>query len=64
MEIIWLVLAVVFALMTAGCAIASAADIASGRMRFPLEAGFWGAMIFHAATALLSLWFLGLWLGY
>ena len=63
MEMIWLVLAMVVASFSVGCAAVTAFEVATGKMGFLSNLSFWGAQIFHLATALLALWLFGLWLG-
>jgi len=64
MEHFLLVGSIVAGLLSLGCSITTAVEVAAGKTRFPADLSFWGAMIFHLATALLALWLLGLWLGY
>jgi hypothetical protein len=63
MEILLLVAAVSAGVLSIGCSLTTAFEIAAGKMRFPLNTSFWGAMVFHVSTALLALWLVGLWLG-
>ncbi len=56
--------AIVVALFSLGCSLTTAFEVATGKIRFPVNLSFWGAMLFHVATALLALWLFGLWLGY
>ena len=64
MEIIWLLLSIICGVLTVGCMISTAVEVATGKARFPFSASFMGAVVFHAATGLLALFLLGLWLGY
>lgn len=64
MNAVWLVFAIVLGVLAVGCSVTTAADIARGKMRFPLNPSAWGAMIFHLAVALLALWLWGLSLGH
>jgi hypothetical protein len=63
MEIIYLLLAVVVGVLSIGCSLTTAYEVAVGKMKFPGNVSFWGAMVFHASTALLTLWLVGIWLG-
>jgi len=64
MNILLFVLALASGVLAVGCSVTTAVEIATGRMRFPGDPSAWGALVFHGATALLTLWLAGLALGY
>ena len=57
MSWVWLIAAGIVGLLSVVCAASTAFEIAVGKAAFRTE-DFWGAIVFHGASAVLALWLL------